>query len=243
MRGPKSLSIWLRQPERLQGRDPLGDEGLPAFGGVAAAIDVDHAALGGGALGDAHLVEAVLAQDGQRGGFRLAVAADEARRGRRLAGALDPHELALVVGRHEHAVIVEIDVSASMRCMRPKSSGHSMLRSRSTGVERALEDDGLRLRDDRRGRGGGRPAAATRAAEEAPLWRRTGGGGRHRARGGGCRPGDEAPAPRRLAQPDPADRAGGAVDIPGAGLAEDDGGFGRQVGRHVGLEGALLAEA
>ena len=74
----------------------------PLLGGVAAAVDVDHAAAGGAGVGDAHLGEAVLADGGEGGGFAFAVAADE-------AGVAQADELALVVGRDGDAVVVEVD--------------------------------------------------------------------------------------------------------------------------------------
>ncbi len=46
----------------LQRRNTIGDEALPALRCVAAAIDEDHAASGGEALGDPHLAEALFAK-------------------------------------------------------------------------------------------------------------------------------------------------------------------------------------
>ena len=70
--------------DRLQRRQPLGDEALPALGGVAAAEDEDQPALRRLALGHAHLHEAVLAEGVEDGGLGGAVAADEDGAGRRL---------------------------------------------------------------------------------------------------------------------------------------------------------------
>ena len=115
------------------------------------------------------------------------------------------------------------------------------------GGERAFEDNGLRLRHDQRG-----PARRSMPVAEVcwPLRGRIGGpdwsrwplgtSGRRRWCWRLRRPGLRG---RALGEPDPAYSTGGAVHIPGAGLAQDDGRFRRQLGRHVGLKGALTAEA
>ena len=72
-------------------------------------MDEDRAALGGGAFGNSHLAEAILAQGIERGGLGGAVAADEARVAGRVAHVMHAHELAFVIGGRENAVIVEID--------------------------------------------------------------------------------------------------------------------------------------
>ena len=108
---------------------------LPAFGGVAAPIDVDHAAFGGGALGDAHLVEAVLAQHGERPRLRRRGRGGRSWRWRHRPGSLDADELALVV-RRARARRRSRSRPSARRCA---ASGrnrreHSICRSRSTGV-------------------------------------------------------------------------------------------------------------
>ena len=154
--GAEILVDLVAPAQRLQRRNPLGDEGLPALRGVAPPIDMDHAAFGGGAPGDAHLVEAVLAQHGEGRGFALRVAPDEAGGGGALTLSLDADELPLVVGGHEHAVVVEVDrqrvdalhpaeIVGSLHGPQPQDWG-----------ERAFEDDGLRLRGDGRGPAGRR---------------------------------------------------------------------------------------
>ena len=64
--------------ERLERRHAIVDEALPTCGSVAAALDIDHAALRRRAFGDPDLIEPGLVQDIDRGGLAGAVAAHEA---------------------------------------------------------------------------------------------------------------------------------------------------------------------
>ena len=242
--------------EGLEGGNAVVDEGLPAFGGVAAAMDVDHAAARVAAVGDAHLDEAVLAESAKGEGFGLAVAADE-------GGVLHADELAFVVGGNGDAIVVEVhDESVHFRHA-AEIVGEVEAAEAEDGGGGALEDDGLGGGGDHGGAGAGdgfgdladRGAGGGNVGAGAGSERRLGGGGEAGGNVGGLADRGLGHAEAGLgrwggfggddgsgAEADAADLAGAAVDVPGAAFAEDDGGFWRQVGRDVGLESALFAE-
>jgi hypothetical protein len=219
--GAEFLVDLVLPAEDLECRDAAGDEGLPAFRGIAAAEDVGEAAAGGGAFGEAHLGEAVGGDHRQGRGFGGAVAADE---GLGLEAALDGFgldELTFVLGGGERAAVVEIDGEGV-------DALHLAHFVRAVDPAQAQDRDGGGLDE---GGVGGAVADGSRAlaAGEGAAFR--GFGDRRRwGRGGGG-----------LAEAGAADFAAGGIDVPGAGVAEDDGGLRGEFGGLVGREDAFLA--
>ncbi len=86
----------------------MDDEAPPPFGGVAATMDEQYAAVPGGVL-DAHRAEAILAQGIEGCRLGTSVAANEALLAGRVVRTVHAHELAFVVGSHKRAAVVKVD--------------------------------------------------------------------------------------------------------------------------------------